>query len=167
MEGRANPKGVPVWYGALEELTAVKEMRPVGTTEITIATFAPRGEVRLVDCTFEIPPEWKPSLYEQLLTEDPELKERYVWSSIDRAFSTPVGRSDDVGSYAATQIIAELIRKEGFDGFGYRSSMNDGGFNVVVFDHHRLQDLKTPYCVVVTGVKMAVDYERTSSEEDV
>src|SRR5712691_7918522 len=35
-----------------------------------------------------------------------------VWSHIARAFREPVTRDDDVASYAATQVIAEIFRAE-------------------------------------------------------
>ena len=41
--------------------------------------------------------------------------------------------SDDRADYAATQIVAELFRQNGFDGIAYRSSSGPG-HNIALFD---------------------------------
>ena len=43
-------------------------------------------------------------------------------------------QSDDLAEYAATQIIAELFRREGYDGIAYKSAFGDDGFSLALFD---------------------------------
>ena len=50
-EGRANPKGRPVFYAALDEDTAVAEVRPWIGTYISIGYFTTNRSLRLVDCS--------------------------------------------------------------------------------------------------------------------
>jgi hypothetical protein len=57
-----------------------------------------------------------------------------VWSEIDNAFSEPVTRADDTAEYAATQIIAEVFREEGYDGVAYKSAFGDDGYSVALFN---------------------------------
>jgi hypothetical protein len=64
----------------------------------------------------------------------PDERERSVWTDIDLAFAEPVNRSDDVADYAPTQIIAELFKREQYDGIKYRSALSDTGHNVALFD---------------------------------
>jgi hypothetical protein len=64
----------------------------------------------------------------------PDERERSVWTDIDVGFAEPVNRSDDVASYAATQIIADLFRLEGYDGIKYRSALSETGHNIALFD---------------------------------
>ena len=43
-------------------------------------------------------------------------------------------RSDDSADYVATQILAELFKREGFGGIAYRSNFGEDGYNVALFD---------------------------------
>ena len=70
------------------------------------------------------------------VVEEPEPAERAkaVWADIDRAFAEPMTRSDNSTDYVPTQIIAELFKREGLDGVGYKSSFGGDGFNLALFD---------------------------------
>jgi hypothetical protein len=63
----------------------------------------------------------------------PEDQDWAVWHDIDRAFSEPVSRNDDLASCVPTQIIAELFRAHEFDGIAYRSAFGKGQ-NIALFD---------------------------------
>jgi hypothetical protein len=43
-------------------------------------------------------------------------------------------RSDDSADYVATQILAELFKKEGFEAIAYKSNFDEDGFNIALFD---------------------------------
>lgn len=58
-----------------------------------------------------------------------------VWTDIDNAFSMPVSNSESASSYVPTQILAEALREDGFDGVVYKSSFGgEKGYNVALFD---------------------------------
>lgn len=59
--------------------------------------------------------------------------ERFVWTSIGEAFSRPVDPTSINVEYIPTQILAEAVRNQGFDGIQYRSHLGEG-MNVVVFE---------------------------------
>jgi hypothetical protein len=61
-------------------------------------------------------------------------REQTVWAHIDKAFSEPMTRSDDTADYVATQVLAELFRREGYDGVVYKSAFGEKGFNIALFD---------------------------------
>lgn len=122
-EGRASPAGAPVLYLASDRETAMSEVRPWVGVDITVAEFALRHDLDIVDLTARSPEETEGSLTEVLAT----------WPDLDRGFSRPVQRSEHSSDYAATQTIAELFRQLGFDGIQYRSSLGQG-MNVVLFD---------------------------------
>src|SRR5208283_3725492 len=63
----------------------------------------------------------------------PEDWDRAVWHGIDRAFSEPVTRNDDLSSYVPAQIIAELFRAHEFHGIAYGSAFGKG-HNIALFD---------------------------------
>jgi hypothetical protein len=127
-EGRANPKGIPYLYLATHENTSVAEVRPWKGEYVSVAQFALKRDVRVVNCTTE---NHKLMIY--IHEPEPEERERNVWQDIDRAFSQPVTPEDDTADYAPTQVLAEFFRESGFDGVAYRSSVG-GGHNLALFD---------------------------------
>lgn len=128
-EGRVNPKGIPCLYLATSREVAMSEVRPWLGSVVSVARFALGRTVRVVDCSHyhgaEAPAEDLP---------DPQGIDASVWAHIDFAFSRPVTRSDNTAEYAATQIIAEVFRSEGFDGVIYKSAFAEQGYNIALFD---------------------------------
>jgi len=57
-----------------------------------------------------------------------------VWSRISQAFAEPTDPHDSTLTYAPTQIVAEVLRDDGYDGIRYQSSMRKDGVNVALFD---------------------------------
>lgn len=128
-EGRANPKGIPYLYLATDKDTAMSEVRPWLGSYISLAQFRTVRELAIVDCSRNIE---RHVIYFEETT--PEEREKAVWHDINRAFSEPVDRSDDIASYAPTQIIAELFKRDGCDGMAYRSAFGKPGYNIALFD---------------------------------
>lgn len=128
-EGRANPRGIPYLYLATQKDTAIAETRPWVGSLVSVGIFEVKRELSIVDCSrnhqdfhfyFEEPP--------------PPERERAVWSGIDAAFAKPVERGDDISDYIPTQIIAELFKRNGYDGIAYKSAFGEDGYNVALFD---------------------------------
>ena len=129
VEGRVNPKGIPCLYCAAHEKTAIAELRPWLGALVSLAQLETRRDLRVLNCTTE----GKIPAIIYFGEPEKEERERAVWRDIDRGFSQPVSASDDHASYAPTQILAEVFRKEGFDGIAYRSSVGPG-HNIALFD---------------------------------
>jgi hypothetical protein len=129
-EGRVNPKGIPCLYMASDKHTALAEVRPWIGSLVSLGMLQTRRNLRVVDCTKGAE---RHPIY---IDGEPSSEKRIeaVWSHIARAFREPVTRYDDVASYAATQIIAEVFRNEGFDGIVYRSAFGTDQFNIALFD---------------------------------
>ncbi len=127
-EGRANPKGIPYLYLANKKETALSEVRPWRGSTISVGQFKLARQITIVNC---FSTEQRSLLY--LEEPDPQKREEAVWIDIDKAFSQPVQLSDTTAEYTPTQILAELFKKEGFDGIAYRSSFG-GGYNVMLYD---------------------------------
>lgn len=130
-DGRANPKGIPYLYLATTRETAMSEVRPWIGSSISVASFRVSKDLRIIDCS-----RYHKEFAYYIQEEEPSAAEREkaVWTHIDRAFSRPVERSDDSADYMPTQIIAELFKREGFDGIAYKSAFGEDGYNVVLFD---------------------------------
>jgi len=131
-EGRANPRGIPYLHLATTKIAAMSEVRQWLGAIISVARFEIVRPLTIVDCSI------LHGQYRNLLnTDEPvslEMIDNVVWAAIDGAFAEPVMRTDDAADYAATQILAELFRGEGYDGVAYKSAFGEDGFNVALFD---------------------------------
>ncbi|MFN3628035.1 MAG: RES family NAD+ phosphorylase [Parvibaculum sp.] len=128
-EGRVNPKGIPCLYLATTRDVAMSEVRPWLGSVVSVARFRVERELTVVDCSVfhgaQVPQIESPTSVDI---------EKTVWAHIDHAFSRPVTRSDNTAEYAATQILAEVFRSEGYDGIIYKSAFSAEGYNVALFD---------------------------------
>jgi hypothetical protein len=147
-EGRANPQGIPYLYLATNEKTAMLEVRPWPGSAISLGYFKVLRDLTIVNCSDE----FKDSKY-YFNEPPPEERERIVWGHISNAFSQPIEKSDKKADYIPTQVIAELIKMNHFDGILYRSSFGTG-LNIVLFD---LDTVKMLGCRLMTPKK--VDFE--------
>jgi hypothetical protein len=133
-EGRVNAKGIPCLYCATDMKTAITEVRPWLGSYVSVAQFNAKRGLRVVDCTMDgdLPkdPPFRPAGTPE---PPPEEREKAVWYYINRAFSEPVTRADDVADYAPTQVLAENFRHNGWDGIIYGSRLGKGK-NFALFD---------------------------------
>lgn len=113
----------------LDAVLATAEVRPWIGSYVSVAQFKVLRPLRIIDCARGH--NSQPHFFEE---PDPEERMKAVWVHIDRAFAEPMTRSDDSADYVPTQIIAELFKREGFDGVGYKSNFGDDGFNLALFD---------------------------------
>lgn len=135
MEGRANSKGFPVFYSATDKDTSIAEVRPWVGSFVSYGRFCVKKDLRLVNCAGNSMGQMKLADAIRFHEKEPDAKVRegWVWHHIDHAFSEPVGRSDVQADYVPTQILAELFRRESFDGMMFQSSVGTG-MNIVLFD---------------------------------
>jgi RES domain len=150
LEGRVNPKGIPCLYGGNSPDTAVAEVRPWKGELVSVGKFSLCRSVKMIEfLTYhdENRHSVLVNMSYRLVKSDageiiggvPELASnedvtKNVWTHIDQAFSEPVTHSDDHSDYVPTQILAECLNKEGYDGICYRSKLSDQGINVAFFD---------------------------------
>ena len=128
-DNRFSPKGVPMFYGSLDEDTCELESSGNGTYSVT-GVFHNAKSVRVLDLT-NIPP--VPRLYDDDFGFIPAYKFLHEFSNI---ISKNV--ADDDLEYIPTQIFTEFIRLQGLRqfkirGIMYKSSKRDGGKNLVLF----------------------------------
>jgi hypothetical protein len=141
-EGRANATGIPALYVATTVTTAISEVRPWISADVSVALCKLVRPLRTLDLTLGhgkssfAGPVFSHILGGRELTSAE--KEAAVWIDIDNAFSEPVTVADDRADYAPTQILAELFQNAGYDAIGYKSHFGDeedrGGYNIAVFD---------------------------------
>jgi len=128
-EGRANPKGIPCLYLSTCKEAAMAEMRPWVGAMVSVAKFRTRKPLRIIDCALRCD---EPVNF--LVPPHGELEyEEAVWKFVDKAFAKPVTRTDDAADYATTQILAEIFRREGYDGIAFKS-LFDEAYTIALFD---------------------------------
>jgi hypothetical protein len=132
-EGRVNPKGIPCLYLSDDRDTAMTETRPWIGSSVSVGQFVILRDLNVVDCTGDRKQGSWISLHDPYKQPDPAIREEYVWGAINRAFSTPVTRNDDVAEYAPTQVLAEAFQSAGYDGIVYGSRLGKGR-TIAIFD---------------------------------
>lgn len=145
--GRLNSQGIPYLYLSTDIDTANAEVRPWIGANITIGIFEILSDLTIID-TSDDEPKSALSLYEfpktgggacgirkrpvdQYTSSE---KEEFVWGDINAAFSRPISPSESPLRYLPTQYLSERLKTEGYDGIAYRSSLNEEGHNVALFD---------------------------------
>ena len=116
--GRCNPEGVSYLYAALEEHTAIAEIRPFIRDSISVAVLNPSRDLRLVNFDYEP-------------TEIVNGRD-FLFDDIRRDFAR-INKTQN-GDYFITQFIAALIEHLGYDGLCFRSSLVKDGTNYVIFN---------------------------------
>lgn len=130
-DGRVNAKGILCLYLATNKMTAALEVRPLIGSFISMGLFTLNRKVRIVDCSSKLV-----GMFNRLREGEwtAEEVEKQVWTDINMAFSEPTDRADGTVDYVPTQILAETLKRQGYDGIGYKSSFGEEGFNVALFD---------------------------------
>lgn len=116
--GRCNPEGVSYLYAALEEHTAIAEIRPFIRDSISVAVLNPSRDLRLVNFDYE------PTAVVN--------GRDFLFDDIRRDFAR-INKTQN-GDYFITQFIAALIEHLGYDGLCFRSSLVQDGTNYVIFN---------------------------------
>lgn len=131
-EGRINPMGMSYLYCSSEAKTAISEVRPCASAKVTVA----EGEVKS-DCKIIM---FQKSYYEGNgdLTDHQTLFEISV-NSLFTGRHTPQNR---IG-YLPSQYLAEYIKRKGFHGISYVSSLAKRGNNIALFYPELVQFQKT------------------------
>lgn len=128
--GRCNPEGVSYLYAALEEHTAIAEIRPFIKDAISVAQLKPVRDLRLVDFDYE------PTAVVN--------GKDFLFNDIQRDFSR-INKSQN-GDYLITQFIASFIEHLGYDGLCFRSSLVKDGTNYVIFNPDNCPAMSSQLC---------------------
>lgn len=116
--GRANPEFIRYLYVCEDELTPIYEVKPSIKQNISLAKLRLKRDIRIYDF---------PAEYCQN-----ETCIQGLFSFIAEKFSIP--NYNEAYKYIPTQYITEKIKKLGFDGIRFNSSLNEGGKNLVLFN---------------------------------
>ena len=160
--GRMNASGISVFYGALEEVTCVAEIRPPVGSYVVTGRFEVIRPLRLLDL------EALTHIYEARSYFDASYEQSAARLSFLRALgeriSRPVLPEDEEFDYLPTQAIAEYLSSHRkLDGIVFHSAQTgQGGQNVVLFSEASVVE---PY-ELPPGTEIDVYFVYRSFEED-
>ena len=120
-EGRANPDHIRYLYLSEDVFTPIYEVRPSIDDDVSVAEFKLTKDIKLYNLA-------------RGSTQTPEVEGSIpcLFDAISALYSRPYKGKED--NYIATQFLAEEIKRMGFDGLRFESSLHKGGYNVVLFD---------------------------------
>lgn len=137
--GRANPLGIPYLYLCQEEETCYYEVRALYLDRLSIGTFYVTKELKILDFTKKLSLYVAHTMSSNLATDSStnlaiEISKFKLIQRISIDLSKPLRRFDTELEYVPTQLICEFCKLNEIEGIRFKSSLHDGGVNVVLFD---------------------------------
>lgn len=128
--GRANAAGISVLYTAESEKTAISEIRPHIGSMVAVGRCIARQPLNVFDLATTQRVRGLDPFATDFHSHERDAK---FLSILNEEFARPLALHVPDQEYAPTQIVAELIANQGYDGIKYGSAMAQGGFNYVFF----------------------------------
>ncbi|KOO19014.1 hypothetical protein AC068_09340 [Morganella morganii] len=130
--GRANPIGIPYLYLGSEPKTAISEIRPHTGDKTCVAKFKLTSDLAIIDLRTP-----RKTVSPFLLAEQTEmgkmLSDIPFLERLGNELTRPVLPKSAALDYIPSQYICEFIKKVGFHGVLYNSSVSDG-VNLAIFE---------------------------------
>lgn len=124
--GRLNRTGVSVLYLASNVETAVAEIRPHPGHYVSVGGFQNDEDLRIAA--------FNPDIFD-FSANDLRLDYFHIINDLDKMMSFPVV-PEEKSKYLLTQLLAELLHRQGFDGVKFRSSVANGE-NICIFNSRK------------------------------
>ncbi len=151
-QGRANPAGIPYLYLASTPDTAIAEIRPHTGDHATVGRFTAKSNLKIANLRN---PRKTASPF--LLDDDGILNLRQdidFLVQLGKELTKPIVPDAAAIDYIPSQYICELIKKFGYDGVMYDSSVGRG-VNLALFDSSNATPKDTKfYCVTQVSVEI-------------
>lgn len=152
-QGRANPIGISYLYVASEISTAISEIRPHKGDTVTVVKIKLPSSFRLLDIrnpkNTVSPFEYSDNALETLY-KDLDLLERF-----GEELSRPVLPREANIEYVPSQYLTEFIKRSGFQGLLYKSSVGMG-YNVVIFEEFEL-NIVNSYSYIIKDLQFTFE----------
>lgn len=145
--GRMNPKGIAVFYGALDAHTTIAEIRPPVGSRVVVGRFTVTRPLRLLDVAALRAVAVSGSIFDPAYIR--LLERRKFFQSLSARITMPVMPDDEPIDYIVTQAIAEYlanVAEPKLDGIIYPSVQTTPGARNVVLFHSasRVEMLEIP-----------------------
>lgn len=128
---RMSPRGISYLYVSGDPETCVAEIQPNVGLEVWVARFAVLKDVKLLDLA-KLPMIDIPSIFSADYNENLDWADHFL-SAFLAEVSQPPGSKDDPLEYIPTQVLAEHIRAQGYQGIAYHSAQHPEGVNYTLF----------------------------------
>lgn len=127
---RFSIEGMPALYFSSKKETAIKEMRPWRGAELSVATLSTKKRFKMA-----MAKDVKWGIFDELKQgyADESMQDKKLMAYVYRWFSSPVTGVNSKHDNVVTQIIAERVRLEGFDGIIYESAVDSKNISGVLF----------------------------------
>lgn len=130
--GRANPAGIPYLYLGSSPVTAIAEIRPHTGERACVADFTTRPKLKLID--LRNPRKMvSPFLLVDAIDIGKMRSDLLFLERLGDELTRPVVPQSAAIDYTPSQYLCEFIKKCGYQGVIYRSSVSDG-INLALFD---------------------------------
>ncbi|WP_271950354.1 RES domain-containing protein [Ruegeria faecimaris] len=130
--GRANPPGIPYLYLASKPNTGIAEVRPHTGEKACVAMFSIPAEISVVD--LRKPKKLVSPFLLQGTSDIAQLRADIPFlEKLGEELTRPVLPRSAAIDYVPSQFLCEFIKKQGFSGVLYSSSVSDG-MNLALFD---------------------------------
>lgn len=126
---RANYRYIPYLYCATRPYLSVVEVRPRLGARVSVARIRVNERLRLLDFSLQNYPKGMKSVKINL------------FHALSQLYSKPVTEDDDTLDYIPTQYIAEFVKRIGYDGIVFKSSLynDENSVNVVIFNFDKCE----------------------------
>lgn len=142
-EGRINPDKISYLYLAEEAQTCIYEVRPIIGQHVSVATFVTQKDLRIYNLAYKFPNDYP----------NEEKLNISLFEYVCQQFSKPY--TGKPLQYLPTQFLGEVIKNMGFDGLRFSSSLNKGGYNVVLFNNEFCKPVSSDF-VRVDGINLTI-----------
>lgn len=157
--GRCNKKGIPFFYLASDMKTGIAECKVKLATYISIGRFKRKRKINIIDAS-------KLDYYD--FAKNDNLIKTYIWlRDVQDLFAIPVNEQNKK-DYLKSQYVARIIRRLGYKGLMYKSSVssgknyvffNDNNFNFVEGSAKLIKVKKIEYSITEIKNKLCKDRE--------
>ncbi|QEM07199.1 RES family NAD+ phosphorylase [Mucilaginibacter rubeus] len=134
--GRMNARGISVFYGAIDEETALAEVRPPVGSQVIVGEFTLTRRLKVLDLTALPDIKAEGSIFDPDFAA--ELERITFLSNLTSILTRPVMPDDEVFDYLPTQAIADFLSSEPpfeFDGLLFPSAQVEGAKQNMVLFH--------------------------------
>jgi hypothetical protein len=145
-DGRVNASGISCLYLSNDKETTIHETRAGTHDYVTIGRFMLKEDISIVNLInlHQISP--------FLTVTDIDFTKHAVnrkhLEKIGNEIAKPLRRQDSPLDYLPTQYISDFIKSKGYQGIEYKSTMNENGRNLAIFNENLLE------CIDVSVVKI-------------
>jgi hypothetical protein len=128
---RMSPAGISYSYLSSDIDTCLAEVHLKSNEKALVGEFVTKTSLKILDIS-------NAPNYTVKSCFSPDYDHSQIWIGdfVDcfiKEISAPISKDEEALEYVATQLLAEYIRKKGYHGIRYRSSLSKSGLNYVLF----------------------------------